>query len=87
MRGPVHPPLLLVVSSVAIPYNLPRAGGAFMVYQLAITSTEAALISRAICEYTDRHSLPIIIVGRLSQTAEAVREWLVENDLTLPEDL
>lgn len=83
----MHPPLLLVVSSVAIPYNLPRAGGEFMVYQLAITSTEAAHISRAICEYTDRHSLPIIIEGRLSQTAEAVREWLLENDLTLPEDL
>lgn len=58
-----------------------------MVYQLAITSTEAAHISRAICEYTDRHSLPIIIEGRLSQTAEAIREWLLENDLTLPEDL
>lgn len=58
-----------------------------MVYQLAITSTEAAHISRAICEYQDRHSLPIIIDGRLGQTAEAIRDWLLENDLTLPEDL
>lgn len=58
-----------------------------MVYQLAITSTEAAHISLAICEYTDRHSMPIILEGRLSQTAEAIRDWLLENDLTLPEDL
>lgn len=58
-----------------------------MVYQLAITSTEAAHISLAIAEYRDRHSLPVIIDGRLSQTAEAVREWLLDNDLTLPEDL
>jgi hypothetical protein len=58
-----------------------------MVYQLAITSTEAAHISLAIAEYRDRHSLPIIIDGRLSQTAEAVREWLLDNDLTPPEDL
>jgi hypothetical protein len=58
-----------------------------MVYQLAITSTEAAHISRAIGEYKDRHSLPVILEGRLSQTAEAIREWLLDNDLTPPEDL
>lgn len=58
-----------------------------MVYQLVITSTEAAHIARAIGEYTDRHSMPIILEGRLSQTAEAIRDWLLENDLTLPEDL
>lgn len=58
-----------------------------MVYALAITSTEAAHISKAIGEYTDRHSMPIILEGRLSQTAEAIRDWLLENDMTLPEDL
>ena len=58
-----------------------------MVYELAITSTEAAHISKAIYEYTDRHNMPIILEGRLSQTADAIRDWLLENDLTLPEDL
>lgn len=85
-RGSVHPPHLLVVLSL-YRVNLPRTGGALMVYQLAITSTEAAHISRAICEYQDRHSLPVILDGRLSQTAEAIRGWLLENDLTPPEDL
>lgn len=58
-----------------------------MVYQLAITSTEAAHLSLAICEYKDRHSLPVILDGRLGQTAEEIRDWLLDNDLTLPEDL
>lgn len=58
-----------------------------MVYQLAITSSEAAHISRAICEYQDRHSLPLIVDNRLGQTAEAIRDWLKDNDLTLPEEL
>lgn len=58
-----------------------------MVYQLAITSSEAAHISRAICEYQDTHSLPLIVDNRLGQTAEAIRDWLKDNDLTLPEEL
>lgn len=58
-----------------------------MVYHLAITSSEAAHISRAICEYQDAHSLPLIVDNRLGQTAEAIRDWLKDNDLTLPEEL
>ena len=58
-----------------------------MVYQLAITSSEAAHISRAICEYQDAHRLPLIVDNRLGQTAEAIRDWLKDNDLTLPEEL
>lgn len=67
--------------------SLPRSGGVIVVYQLAITSTEAAHISRAICDYQDAHSLPLIVDNRLGQTAEAIRDWLKDNDLTLPEEL